>query len=366
MRIRNEVVAAIHAALTNDDRVPLIEQEIANGCTLPEIQRAFAGSKWRFHLQKSGLRIAIANVDELHQSHQDALNDLNTMCSQLVVQDQKLSKPWDGIPQTRVRTETARKARQVKLVEARVNRHLRVDERIDADVAIARLLESFGFEWPGGDLVFERGSARLPYYRAPADSKEIATPSGTPGLKPSPAKLLLALASAAAAKDEPKVGIRIGRALQSGVALRDIADALIDTDFRYEIVSSGRSYFIQDFDDLNHNFTGHCEEIVKLKMMLDNDTSNAELKFRSLNIREPLGFMCKALAIEADRLNRYLLPSEQHLVASDYVDEFLSGSDFSWNGDYEVERFGGENKELLEAAFAYYSAAAVAAEPGPS
>jgi hypothetical protein len=364
MRIRNEVVAAINAALTSDDRVLLIEQEIMNGCTLQEIVRAFAGSKWRFHLHKSGLRIGISDIDELRRANRDALDRLKTMCAQLVVQDQKLKKPWDGIPQTAIRTQVARQARQVKLVEARVNRHLQADERINADVTITQVLQRFGFEWPGGDLVFERGSARLPYYQAPADSEEIIIPSGTPVLKTSPTKLLSALVSAAKAKDQAKVGVKLGRALQAGVSLRDIADAMIDTDYRYEVVSSGRSIAVQDFDDLNHCFTAHCSEVVKLKMMLAAGDPKADLGFRTLNIREPLGFACKALAIEADRLNRYLLPSEQHLEAGEYVSEFLADSQFRWNGEYEVERFEGENKRLLEAAIVYYNSPPVADAPG--
>ncbi|NTH25676.1 hypothetical protein G6K83_11395 [Agrobacterium rhizogenes] len=364
MRIRNEVVAALNAALTSDDRVLLIEKEITNGCTLQEIERAFAGSKWRFHLYKSGLRIDIAEVEGLRQSYIDALDVLKTMCSQLVVQDRKLTKPWHGIPQTRIRTQVARQARQVKLTEARVNRLLQADERINADGPIAQLMQSFGFQWSGGDLVFERGSGRLPYYQAPADKEEIVISCGTPVLKASPTKLLSALVSAADAKDEAKVGVKLNRALQAGVSLRDIADALAETDYRYEIVSCGRSVAIQDFDDLNHSFTGHCGEVVKLKMMLGAGAANADLGFRSLNIREPLGFACKALSIEADRLNRYLLPSEQHLKAEDYVAEFLGDSEFRWDGDYEVERFQGENKQLLEAAIVYYSSPPIADAPG--
>ncbi|NTF49106.1 hypothetical protein [Rhizobium rhizogenes] len=364
MRISNEVVAAINAALTSDDRVLIIEQEIMNGCTLQEIVRAFAGSKWRFHLYKSGLRINIAEVDELRKTYTDAFDDLKTICSQLVVHDQKLTKPWHGISQTQIRTQVARQARQVKLVEARVNRHVQADERINADGPIAQLMQSFGFQWSGGDLVFERGSGRLPYYQAPADKEEIVISCGTPVLEVSRTKLLSALVSAANAKDEAKVGIKLNRALQTGVPLQDIADALVETDYRYEILSCGRSVAIQDFDDLSHSFTAHCGEVVKLKMMLGADVPNADLGFRSLNIREPLGFACKALATEADRLNRYLLPSERHLKAGDYVAEFLSDSEFRWNGDYEVERFEGENKRLLEAAIVYFNSPPAADAPG--
>ncbi|MBY3195073.1 MULTISPECIES: hypothetical protein [Rhizobium] len=363
MRIRNEVVAAINAALTSDDRVLLVEQEIMNGCTLPEIARAFAGAKWRFHLHKSGLRISIAHVDELRQSYKDELDGLKMTCAELVVQDQKITKPWHGIPQTLTRTQVARQARRVKLIESQINRHLQADERINADEPISRLLQGFGFEWLGGDLVFERGSGRLPYYQVPADNEQIIIPSGTSVLKPSPAKLLSALVSAAKAKDQAKVGVKLGRALQAGVSLRDIADAMIDTDYRYEVVSSGRSIAVQDFDDLNHSFTAHCGEVVKLKMMLAAGDPKADLGFRTLNIREPLGFACKALAIEADRLNRYLLPSEQHLEAGEYVSEFLADSQFRWNGEYEVERFEGENKRLLEAAIVYYNSPPVADAP---
>lgn len=45
--------------------------------------------------------------------------------------------------------------------------------------------------------------------------------------------------------------------------------------------------------------------------------------------------------------------------------KFLGDSEFKWNGDYDVERFDGENKQLLEEAIAYYSSPRVAAAAGP-
>ena len=364
MRIRNEVVAAIQAALTSNDRVLLIEQEIAKGCTLPEIQRAFAGSQGRFHLHKTGLRIAIAHVDELRRSYKNELDGLKMMCAELVVQDQKLMKPWHGFPQIKIRTQVARAAKHVKLAGARINRYLQADERINGDESISRLFQSFGFEWFGEDLVFEREPGRMSDFQTPASSDEIVIRSGTPVLKHSPAKLLSALVSAAKAKDKAKVGVKLSRALQGGLPLRDIADALVDTDFRYESLSSGRSIAIEDFNDLNQSFTDLCGEVFEYKMALGINDPNADLGFRSLNIREPLGVACKELAIEAERLNRYFLPSEQRLVARDYVAEFLGGSDFRWNGDYEVERFEGENQRLFEAAIAYYNSPPVTAALG--
>ncbi|MBY3389198.1 hypothetical protein [Rhizobium laguerreae] len=364
MRIRNQVVAAIKAALESGERVLIIERQIADGCSLQEIERAFTGSRWRFHLHKSGLRINVAHVDDLRQAYTNKLNRLKSMCGQLVVQDRNLSQPWQSLAQTRVRTQVARQARQVRLTAERVNRLLSADERFNTDGndKVCQLLRTFGFDWLGGDIVDEAGSGRLPYYWGFVESDEVAIPSGPPIMKAENRKLLSALITAAKAKDENKVAVKLNRALQTGVPLREIADTLILTDYRYEIVGSGHSIAVQNFNELHDHFAWHCGKVVKLKMMLC--AGGPITDFRSLNIREPLGFACKSLAIATDRFNRYLLPSEQYLDVSDYVTEFLKDCDFRWNGDYEVERFEGENERLLEAAITYYRSSPDADAPG--
>ncbi|NTG00849.1 hypothetical protein G6L30_12035 [Agrobacterium rhizogenes] len=366
MRIRNEVVAALNAALTSDDRVPLIEQEITNGCTLQEIERAFAGSKWRFHLYKSGLRIDIADVNELRKTYTDALDALKTMCVDLLIQDKTISKPWDAFPQIRIRTDVARQARKVTLVEARANRFLSGRERLNADGSdpIATLLQSFGFKWTGGDIVLELDKGECPALRrATRDRGEAQTSNRLPVKKEDHTKTLSALRSAANGDNEKDVTAKLDRVLH-GVPLHDIANVLKHTDFRYELLASGKSFRIQKFSDLGASFKELCGEVFELKMALGADNPKADHGFRSLNIREPLGVACKELSIEADRLNRYLLPSEQHLEAGDYVTEILGDSEFRWNGDYEVERFESENKHLLEAAIVYYSSPPIADAPG--
>ncbi|WP_027683641.1 hypothetical protein [Rhizobium leguminosarum] len=239
MIMRNEVVAAINAALTSDDRVLLIEQEIMNGCTLQEIEQAFVGSKWRFHLHKSGLRIAIADIDQLHQSYKNSLDELRAMCSGLRIQDKTISKPWHALEQIRVRTEVARQARKITLVEARANRFLSHRQRLGADGGdqIAALLQGFGFEWTGADIVLELDQGEHPATREFTRDRHVTEISTGPlAEKGDHAQKLSDLRQATNGDSGDDVAVNLNRALHA-VPLRDIADVLKDTDLPLRISS---------------------------------------------------------------------------------------------------------------------------------
>jgi hypothetical protein len=158
MKVRANVVDGIKSSLERSNRVRLIEKHIANGCTVREIATAFGGTKWRFYLKNCGLRIAVADINELYEELRKALASLTSLAGQLVAHD-TLSPPMhERILQIRHRTDVARAASHMMCVEARINLFQFREHKVEWDVEdpVADVLQPLGFELRKGyDFVTE-------------------------------------------------------------------------------------------------------------------------------------------------------------------------------------------------------------------
>lgn len=157
MNTRKEVVNGIKLSLQRHDRVALVEEYIADGCTAAEILEAINGTEFRFRLYRSGLRIEIAEKRELQLELCAAITLLEQMAEKLVVQDMLAVHFSKQIEQIRIRTEVARQAHAVERTHYRLNDFLLPTEQVNfvEPGLVDQVLKPVGFEWRGGDVVTE-------------------------------------------------------------------------------------------------------------------------------------------------------------------------------------------------------------------
>lgn len=135
--------------------------------------------------------------------------------------------------------------------------------------------------------------------------------------------------------------------VNKGHPIRAIEQMLAGTDWRYEITGSGTSIVVKARSDLMCLYEELLDQVREAAVAVVESGVTRNTTLQALEKRERLGRYCHMLSMECRRLYRYLYPNETGPDAKRDIEQCLLGTHLQWDGQYEVERFPGENALLF-------------------
>lgn len=162
-------------------------------------------------------------------------------------------------------------------------------------------------------------------------------------------ELLRELARAGAEQEDALVEA-IDDLIDRGFPVASIVEAIQGTEWRFVIENCGRRISVAHRASLISRYGELVDQAVDHLCVLHIvEGLNLPTRFllQELDARETAGYYTHMVALEADRLARFLMPTDQLPDAPADINWHLSPAGLKWDGQYQIESYVGENDALL-------------------